>query len=117
MRFLVRAVLEPGVSSMRLGPTLHCIPGNHDVMPPFFAEIAYAAGTRVRFRSVQSEEGGRFYHDQRLLTVVELPPNERIEYPPDYLWMTLRDIKEMILRYGSVSVEARSLIACLPLSA
>ena len=31
--------------------------------------------------------------------------------------MTLRDIKEMILRYGAVSVEARSLIACLPLSA
>ena len=116
LRFLVRAVLEPGVSSMRLGPTLHCIPGNHDVMPPFFREITHATGARVRFSSVQSEEGGRFYHDQRLLTVVELPPDERVECPPDYCWMTLRDIKEVIVRYGAASVEARALIACLPLS-
>ena len=116
LRFLVRAVLEPGVSSMRLGPTLHCIPGNHDVVPPFFAEISHATGPRVRFSSIQSEEGGRFYHDQRLLTVVEFPPDERIECPTDYCWMTLREIKEMILQYGAVSVEARSLIACLPLS-
>jgi oxidase EvaA len=84
-------------------------------VPPFFAEIAHATGVRVRFSGIHSEEGGRFYHDQRLLTVVELPPDERIECPPDYLWLTLRDIKEMILRYGTVSVEARSLIACLPL--
>ena len=55
-------------------------------------------------------------HDRTPRELNELPPDERIECPPDYLWMTLRDIKEMILRYGTVSVEARSLIACLPLS-
>lgn len=116
LRFLVRGLVEPGDPQVRLGPTVQCIPENHLVMPPFFDAVAHASESHVQVRFVQSEEGGRFYHDERLLVVVELPPDACVDVPPDFRWMTLRDIKEMIRRYGNVNIEARSLVACLPLA-
>lgn len=116
LRFLVRGLLEPGEPRVRMGPTLQCIPDNHRPMPPFLNEIVHAPEGWLRFRTVQSEEGGRFYHDERLLVVVELPPEVHVETPANYMWMTLREIKEMIARNANVNIEARSLIACLPLS-
>jgi oxidase EvaA len=68
----------------------------------------------VRLRTIQSEEGGRFYHDERDLVVVELPPDAPVEERPEYMWLTLRELKELIAQDGVVNIEARSLIACLP---
>jgi len=117
LRFLVRGVLEPGDPHVRVGPTLQCVPDNHRATPLFFDEIVHAPDSHVRLRAVQSEEGGRFYHDERLLVVVELPPDVPLDVPPNFMWMTVREIKEMIGRHGCVNIEARSLIACLPVGA
>lgn len=114
LQCLVRGVLEPGAPRVRIAPTLQCIPENHDTTPPFFEDIARPPEHAIRFRAVQSEEGGRFYHDERLLTVVELPADTSVEAPPEYRWLTLGDIKAMI-HLGQVNIEARSLIACLPI--
>ena len=115
LKFLARAILEPGEPEVRIGPTLQCIPDNHAVPPPFFGEIVHAPDAQVRFRTIQSEEGGRFYHDERVLLVTEMPDGTALREPADYLWMTLRDIKEMIARYANVNIEMRSIVACLPL--
>ena len=115
LKFLARAILEPGEPEVRIGPTLQCIPDNHAVLPPFFDEIVHASDAQVRFRTIQSEEGGRFYHDERVLLVTEMPAGTALREPADYLWMTLRDIKEMIARYANVNIEMRSIVACLPL--
>ena len=115
LRFLVRGVLEPGDPGVRMGPTVQCMRESHTVMPAFVDAIAHAPDSRVRARFVQSEEGGRFYHDERLLLVVELPAEAPVDAPPEFLWMTLRELKEMIRRDGHVNIEARSLVACLPI--
>lgn len=115
LRFLMRGALEPGAPRVMLGPTVRCIRDSHPAAPPFFDEIAAAPARQVRFRAVQSEEGGRFYHEQHEFIVVEWPPNEPVASPPNYAWMTLREIRTLSARYGCVSAEARSLLACLPL--
>jgi oxidase EvaA len=114
LRFLARGVLEPGQPMVRVGPTVQCIPANHRAPPPYLAEIARAPESQVRLRTVQSEEGGRFYRDERDLVVVELAPDAPVEARPEYMWLTLRELKELIATDGVVNIEARSLIACLP---
>jgi oxidase EvaA len=93
---------------------VQCIPANHATPPAYLAEIAHAPASQVRLRTIQSEEGGRFYHDERDLVVVELPPDAPVEERPEYMWLTLRELKELIAQDGVVNIEARSLIACLP---
>jgi len=116
LRFLVRAALEPGEPHLRIGPTVQCVPGDHDAAPPFLDAIVQAPGARVRFASIQSEEGGRFYHDERVLRVVEAAAGEPIDVPPEYMWLTLGDITSLAAADAVVNIEARSLIACISLT-
>jgi oxidase EvaA len=114
LQFLVRGVLEPGDPTVRVGPTLQCIPHNRSTWPPFLTDVVEAPGDQVRLRTVQSEEGGRFFRDERDCVVVELPPETSCDVPPEYMWMTLGEIKELIACDGTVNIELRSLVACLP---
>jgi oxidase EvaA len=68
---------------------------------------------QVRSSSVQSEEGGRFYHDENRYLTIELDPDDAVDVPPNYIWMTLRQIKEFIRFNNYFNIESRGLIACL----
>jgi len=107
---------EAGEPTVQVGPTLQCIPHNRHTPPPFFAEIVHAPEGAVHLRTVQSEEGGRFYQDERDLLVVELPADAPCDDHPEYMWMTLGDIKVLIATAGVVNIELRSLVACLPVA-
>ena len=72
-----------------------------------------ASDSEVRFRSVQSEEGGRFYHDAHENRIIELGENESLTIPFNYIWMTLRQMKEFIRFNNYFNIEARGLISCL----
>lgn len=115
LQFLVQARTEPGlIDAVELGATLQLSPGNYDpgTLPPL-AEYLDAPPDRIRLRTVQSEDGGRFYHDEKLHLVIEVPEGERVDAPPSYRWMTLALLKRVMARGYHVTVEARSLIACL----
>ena len=115
LRVLVRAVLEAGEPQVRIGPTVQCVPSNHDAPPPFLATFLQAPPPAIRFRSLQSEEGGRFFHDERLLMVVEAGPGEPIEAPAGFRWLTLGELAHLSAAGAHVNIEARSLLACLAL--
>ena len=119
LHFLVRASLQPGnVDGVDLGPTVSCPryraiePG---AAPPFLDLFLDAPPERVRYSTIQSEEGGRFHHFQNRHMLVELPPGEPLELPPDYLWMSLGQLAEL-LRSGHLNLEARSVLSCLSLT-
>lgn len=121
LHFLVRASLEPGNRDLvEIGPTVSCANpearSGTPAAPRFLDAFLGAAPEAVRYRAVQSEEGGRFYHFQNRYVVVELPPEERLEIPEDFLWMTLGQISDL-LPHGYFNIEARSLISCLDLLA
>ncbi|WP_433872586.1 NDP-hexose 2,3-dehydratase family protein [Saccharopolyspora sp. CA-218241] len=115
---LVQAVAEPGyVDVAELGPTVQCTPGTYDelsaaVRPPLLETVLRADPGQVRFDSILSEEGGRFYHARNRYLVVEVNPGS-IPDLPSHRWMTVRQLTDLVRHSHYLNVEARSLVTCL----
>jgi oxidase EvaA len=116
LQLLVQARVEPGfIDRVELGPTVQFAPHDEirrEELPPL-AEYLDAPAGWVRFSAVQSEDGGRFYHQQTIHRVIELPENEPLDVPPGYRWMSLALLKRLMRRGYTVDIEARSSMACL----
>ncbi|WP_308313069.1 NDP-hexose 2,3-dehydratase family protein [Streptomyces sp. ISL-1] len=110
---------EPGCADVaELAPTVQCTPGNYEVLPaaarPPFLDAVLGAGPRsIRFDTTLSDEGGRFHHSRSRHLIVEL--DERAERPehPDFRWLTLRQLQELLGHSRYVNMQTRSLLACL----
>lgn len=123
LHFLVQARMEPGIFDMfEMAPTVQYLPhsngiGVDDVPPPFYDLVTAAPRDRIRHESIQSEEGGRFYHYQNRNIVIEIDPPEDIALPCGYIWMTLGQIQEFLRYNNYFNIEARGLLACIGLAA
>lgn len=120
LHFLVQARVEPGnFDIIELAPTLQFTPANYDGpdandLPPFHDLVVNASAENVRFDHLQSEEGGRFYHDQNRYQVIELPEDQDPgEIPKNYTWMTMNQIKRLIKYNNYFNIEVRGLLSCL----
>lgn len=119
LHFLVQARMEPGIFDMfEMAPTVQYLPGSagfgvEDVPPAFFDLVANAPRDCVRYESIQSEEGGRFYHYQNRNVVIELEDSVVLDLPRGYIWMTLGQIQEFMRYNNYLNIEARGLLACL----
>ncbi|WP_413116537.1 NDP-hexose 2,3-dehydratase family protein [Streptomyces sp. CY1] len=116
---LVQARAEPGYTDVvELAPTVQCTPRNYTHLPekaapPFLREVVEAPAERVRFDTVLSEEGGRFFHAFNRYLIVETEMSAVPEEPSHYRWMAVRQLLDLIRHSHYVNVEARTLIACL----
>ncbi len=113
LHFLVQARMEPGTfDMMEMAPTVQYLPGALPSDAKLLSLLRGSEGT-VRYRGLQSEEGGRFFHYQNDNVVVELPETRSVDAPPGYIWMTLGQINEFLRYNNYFNIEARGLIACL----
>ncbi|QBI54884.1 NDP-hexose 2,3-dehydratase family protein [Streptomonospora litoralis] len=115
---LLHARTEPGFrEGVELGPTLQCTPANYPDRaahrPRFLDAVAGAAAGRVRFDTVQSEEGGRFYHARTRNVVLEVDDASAPDDDPDYVWLSLPQIDALLRHSHYLNIQARSLVACL----
>jgi dTDP-4-dehydro-6-deoxy-alpha-D-glucopyranose 2,3-dehydratase len=119
IHFLVQARVEPGnFDCVEMAPTLQCTVGNYDrqrpgTLPPFLDTVLNARPDQIRYSAFQSEEGGRFYHDENRYVVVELDEGHEIQLLDNYAWMTMAQMKEFIRFNNYFNIEARGLISCL----
>lgn len=117
LRVLAQARPEPGLRDVvELGPSVQVPDGVDaavDGAVPFLEEALTEDSARVRFDTVLSEEGGRFYHAQTRYRVIELPPDFPMDVPSGYRWLTARQLMSLVQRGHHVNIEARSLLACL----
>ncbi|WP_405145025.1 NDP-hexose 2,3-dehydratase family protein [Sphaerisporangium sp. NBC_01403] len=115
---LVNARVEPGNTDIvELAPTVQYTPGNYDHLPPearplFLDEILGARRGRVRFDTILSEEGGRFYSARNRYLIVETDLDPTLGHP-DFRWLTLHQLGELLRHSYYVNVQARTLSACL----
>jgi oxidase EvaA len=115
---LVYARVEPGYFDVvELAPTVQCTPENYAILPaeatpPFLAEVLGADEHRVRYDTILSEEGGRFYHARNRYLVVETDVDAAVVHP-DYRWMALHQLVDLLRHSHYLNVQARSLVACL----
>lgn len=116
--FLVQAKLECGnFDVMELAPTVQCltgsIPEDPALRPEFYDYVTNAPKERVLIDALQSEEGGRFYHEQNRNLLVEADEKFPLDLPPHYTWMTLRQMYKFLRFNNYLNIQARSIISAL----
>lgn len=119
LHFLVQAKVEPGnFDVVEMAPTVQCITGSYQNaapawLPPFTHYVLEADRQQIRFDTMQSEEGGRFYREENRNLIVEADDRFNANLPPNYIWMTAKQLKEFIQYNNFVNVQARSLLSSL----
>lgn len=115
--FLVQAKLECGNRDVfELAPTVQCLTGNifnGAPRPPYTDYVLNATKEQIIYDALQSEEGGRFYHEQNRNMIVIADDDFPTDLPATYQWMTLGQINEFMRYSNYMNIQARSLIAAL----
>ena len=119
LHFLIQAKFEPGnFDILEMAPTVQCITGNYNNEEskselPYLDFVLTASEKDILFDSLQSEEGGRFYSEQNRNVLIKAGDDFPIETPPNYIWMTLNQIKMFIRFNNYINIQARSLLAAV----
>ena len=119
--YLVQAKVEAGNSDIvELAPTVQCINDDYrncppEHTPPYLNYLLELSQNRIKYDTIQSEEGGRFYHEQHRYMIAEVDDNFPSTTPRNYIWMTLSQISLFIRFNNYFNVEARSLVAAIDL--
>ena len=120
LHVLMRARAEAGfLDALELGPTVQCVPGNHDDLAPedrpaFLDLVLSADPSTVRYEAVHSEEGGRFLNAESRYVVLEPDEDQApLDPPPGFFWVTVGQLTSLVYHSNYVNVQARSLLACL----
>ncbi|QLH24144.1 NDP-hexose 2,3-dehydratase family protein [Streptomyces sp. Rer75] len=113
---LMRARPEPGFRDVvELGPTVQCTPDNYrpDLRPPLLDEVLSAEPSRILYDAVHSEEGGRFLNAVSRHLIVAADERFPVQPPADCAWFTVEQLAGLVRHGHFVSVQARTLLACL----
>jgi oxidase EvaA len=118
LHFCLQAKEEPGnIHSVQLSPTVQATYSNYTrthggKLPPFLELFLDPPKERILFAKLQSEDGGRFlFKSNRNMIVIA---DEEITTPPDgYIWLTLRQISDLMRRDNMVNACTRSVLAAV----
>ena len=114
---LVQAKLECGnFDILELAPTVQCLTGdyrNFEYEIPFLDFVLNATPDMVCYDKMQSEEGGRFYHEQNRNMIIEAGDDFPIQLPENYTWMTLNQLNTFITFNNYLNIQARSLLSAI----
>lgn len=116
IHFLLQAKVECGnFDVVEFAPTIQCLTGDFRQVsnpPPFVRQFVDGnIKGRILFDAKQSEEGGRFFHEQNRNVIMLLDEEYNIDIPENYLWLTLGQIKEFLRFNNYLNIQVRSLIA------
>ena len=87
--FLTQAKLECGnFDIIEMAPTVQCLTGSYENSTdlPFLEEVLNARPDQIRFSTLQSEEGGRFFKEQNRNMIIEVYDSFSVEVPENYIW-------------------------------
>ena len=117
--FLMQAKIEPGnINVVQLSPTLQATRSNytrvHQGKAPLFLEY-FNGGKEVRILvdQLQSEQGARFLHKRNRNIIIEVGKDEIQNPPSNFIWLTLKQLKEMLNHPNVVNMDTRTVISCI----
>lgn len=122
LHVMVQAKVEPGnLDILEMAPTVQTITGNYRDTGPYSrpAFLDYVLDTlanhreRVRYEVLQSEEGGRFWHEQNRNVLIASGDELPIDVPEHFRWMTLNQLKTFIRFNNYLNIQARSLLSTI----
>lgn len=117
--FLLQAKIEPGnINVVQLSPTLQATKSNysqvHKGNKPAYLE--YFNGERkvnVLIDQLQSEQGARFLKKRNRNIIIEIPENEEIKILDNFIWLTLHQIKDLMIKNNLVNMDTRTVISSI----
>ncbi|HEY5999059.1 MAG TPA: NDP-hexose 2,3-dehydratase family protein, partial [bacterium] len=121
LHFCLQAKEEPGnIGAVQLSPTVQATFSNYTrahrgAEPPFLALFTAPAPESVVFARLQTEDGSRFLHKSNRNMVVLVGDEVPDEVPGPFLWLTLRQIAQLLRRDNLVNACARSVLSALAL--
>lgn len=119
--FLVQAKVEIGCFDvLEIAPTVQCLTGNYredqnEYSVPFIGCFMNPTGFRLIHKTMQSEEGGRFFQEQNLNMIIEAPDDFPVDVPENYCWMTLSQLLLFMKFNNYLNIATRNLLALIPL--
>lgn len=120
LHFLLQAKVECGnYDVVEFAPTIQCLTGDYrkvspDRRPAFVTEFTDGViSGKTIFDTKQSEEGGRFYHEQNRNVLYLLDDAAPLSIPENFVWLTLGQIKEFLRYNNYLNIQVRSLISAL----
>ncbi len=117
--FLVQAKLECGnLDVLEFAPTIQCITGSYRNSRKILPYLDYVLSVRkdqIRLDVMQSEEGGRFYHEQNRNLIIEADDDFPVECPENFCWMTLHQLLRFVRFNNFLNIQTRSLLSAISL--
>lgn len=119
LHVLLQAKVECGnFDVVELAPTIQCLTGNYKNPVGYVPEYldSFATGKcveRIVFDTKQSEEGGRFYHEQNRNVIAMVNDCVPDNPPENFIWLTLGQVKEFLRFNNYLNIQIRSLISAL----
>ena len=123
LNFLMQAKIEPGnVNCVQLSPTIQATRSNftrvHGGRAPTYLELfSDPERCTVIYDRIQSEQGSRFLRKRNRNIILRLNDDEvsSLEMHPNFRWMTLGQIKELMKEDNLVNMDTRTVLSGLPL--
>ena len=117
--YLINAKFEPGnYNFIQLSPTVQATfsnikkaHGGRDVKFLKFFNSPLKNKCKIIFKQWVSEEGGRLRNKRNLGIVLEHFGKNNIDIETDYKWLTLKQIKELILENAIINPHLRTLVS------
>jgi len=119
LNFLMQAKIEPGnVNCVQIAPTIQATKSNFTrahggKLPTYFSYFENAHEHEILFDQIQSEQASRFYKKRNRNIIICI--SEDIEIHPNFMWMTLGQIKKLMEIDNLVNMDARTVISGIPL--
>ncbi len=118
LHFLLQAKIEPGnVNHVQLSPTLQATRSNykqvHKGKKPMYLEyFQNATNKQILLDQLQSEQGARFLKKRNRNIIIKI--EEDIEVYSNFIWLTLGQIKKLMLIDNLVNMDTRTVISGIP---
>jgi dTDP-4-dehydro-6-deoxy-alpha-D-glucopyranose 2,3-dehydratase len=118
MHFLIQAKIEPGnVNCVQLSPTIQATRSNymrvHSGNAPKYLDYFKNKKGRILIDQLQSEQGARFYRKRNRNIILEI--DDDVVVDPDFIWITLGQIKELLKIDNIVNMDTRTVISSIDL--
>ncbi|MEI2418841.1 NDP-hexose 2,3-dehydratase family protein [Arthrospira platensis SPKY2] len=115
--FLVQAKVECGnFDVVEIAPTVQCLTGSYKSGNVYFLKDVLDAlknPQQVKFNTIQSEEGGRFFRESNRNIIVEVGDDFSLDVPINFNWLSMGQLKNLIRFNNYVNIQARSLLSLI----
>lgn len=118
--FLMQAKIEPGnVNCVQISPTLQATKSNYTQThagqkPAYLEYFVNASKDEILVDQLQSEQGARFLKKRNRNVIIKT--ESEIELDEDFRWLTLGQIKRLILLDNIVNMDTRTVISSITFS-